>query len=391
MGGKLIALFGTRPEAIKLFPVIHALREQDELDVRVCVSAQHRDLLDQVLAISGIVPDFDLNLMRPGQTLDELAARLLTTIGALLDRERPDRIVVQGDTTTAMAAALAAYHHRIPISHVEAGLRSGDSLNPWPEEGNRRIISALADQHFAPTESAAQTLRRENIDPATIHMTGNTVIDALRITLDHIAAKPSLAAGLNPMVDRFRGRRIIAVTAHRRENIGDGMAGIAAALNEIARRDDIGIILPRHPNPDVRRTMDAALIERPNIATIEPLDYPHFARLLSLADLVLTDSGGVQEEAPALGKPVLVLRDTTERPEGIAAGTARLVGTQPRRIIEQTFRLLDDRQAYAAMATAHNPYGDGKSAPRIARLITEKLYELTGSARQIAAPDCVVG
>jgi UDP-N-acetylglucosamine 2-epimerase (non-hydrolysing) len=257
----------------------------------------------------------------------------------------------------------------VPVGHVEAGLRSGDIWQPWPEEVNRRIVAPIADQHFAPTQTAAGALRAENIDPATIHVTGNTVIDALHWTRDRIAADPSLAASLDPLAARFTGKRIVLVTTHRRENFGDGMAAIARAIGRIADRDDVAVLFPVHPNPNVSAAMDAVLGERANVARIAPLDYPGFIRALEIAHVVLTDSGGVQEEAPALGKPVLVMRDTTERPEGVAAGTARLVGPDEDRIVSGIFTLLDDDAAYSAMARAHNPFGDGKASGRIAKVI----------------------
>ncbi len=366
---KILILFGTRPEAIKLFPVVAALRARPDTDVRVCVTAQHRGLLDQVLGIAGLTPDVDLDLMEPSQSLDALTARLLLGIGGVLDRELPDRVLVQGDTATAMVGALAAYYRRVPVGHVEAGLRSGDIYHPWPEEVNRRIVAPIADLHFAPTETAAEALRRENIDPATIHVTGNTVIDALAATRARIAADPSLAAGLDDLAARFAGKRIVLVTTHRRENFGGGMESIARAIGRIADRPDTAVLFPVHPNPNVVSVMDALLGDRANIARIDPLDYPHFIRALDLCHLVLSDSGGVQEEAPALGKPVLVMRDTTERPEGVAAGTARLVGTDEVRIVAEVTRLLDEPGAYEAMARAHNPFGDGQASERIANLI----------------------
>jgi UDP-N-acetylglucosamine 2-epimerase (non-hydrolysing) len=366
---KLFVVFGTRPEAIKLFPVIRALQASPEFEVVTCVTAQHRGLLDQVLAIAEITPDIDLDLMTPGQSLDALTVRLLTGIGDALDSVRPDRVIVQGDTATAMVGALAAYYRKIPVAHVEAGLRSGDIYQPWPEEVNRRIVAPIADQHFAPTETAANALRDENVPATTIHVTGNTVIDALLATQARIAAEPGLAAGLDSIAGRFADKRIVLVTTHRRENFGDGMAAIADALRRIAARADVAILFPVHPNPNVVAVMDAALGDQSNIARIDPLDYPHFIRALGMADLVLSDSGGVQEEAPALGKPVLVMRETTERPEGVTAGTARLVGTDAGRIVEEVGRLLDNRQAHAAMARAHNPFGDGHAAARIAAII----------------------
>jgi len=366
---KVLLVFGTRPEAIKLFPVIHALRAYPEVDTRVCVTAQHRGLLDQVLEISGIVPDIDLDVMQDNQTLDGLTARLIVELGKTFDAEQPDRVIVHGDTLTTMVASLAAYYRKIPVAHVEAGLRSGDIHHPWPEEVNRRVVACIADMNFAPTQAAADALRAENRDPASIHVTGNTVIDALLATKARIDADPSLASGLDDLAQRFAGKRIIAVTSHRRENFGGGMEAIAGAVRDIAARPDVALIFPVHPNPNVRKVMDAELAGLDNVAMIDPLDYPHFVRLLDMSDIVLTDSGGVQEEAPSLGKPVLVMRETTERPEGVAAGTAKLVGTDRGRIVTEIFSLLDDSEAYAAMSRAHNPFGDGKAAERIARII----------------------
>jgi UDP-N-acetylglucosamine 2-epimerase (non-hydrolysing) len=277
--------------------------------------------------------------------------------------------VVQGDTATAMAGALAAYYRKVPVAHVEAGLRSGNIHHPWPEEINRRIIGTIAALHCAPTETAAEALRRENTDPATVHVTGNTVIDALHWITARIAAEPQLAAGLAALERRFAGKRVIGVTSHRRENFGDGMQAIAEAIRRLAARPDVAVIFPVHLNPNVRKVMNVELAGLDNVALLEPLDYPHFARLLDVAYLMLTDSGGVQEEAPALGKPVLVMRETTERPEGVAAGTARLVGTDADRIVAEAGRLLDDPAAYSAMARAHNPFGDGRSAARIVELL----------------------
>jgi UDP-N-acetylglucosamine 2-epimerase (non-hydrolysing) len=288
-----------------------------------------------------------------------------------MDAEKPDRVIVQGDTATAMVGALAAYYRKVPVSHVEAGLRSGDIYQPWPEEVNRRIVAPIADQHFAPTETAADALRRENIAPATIHVTGNTVIDALHATRAKLAADPTLASGLDAIAERFAGKRIILVTTHRRENFGGGMDNIAHALARIAARDDVAVLFPMHPNPNVVEAMNRVLGNQPNIARIDPLDYPHFIRALELCDIALTDSGGVQEEAPALAKPVLVMRETTERPEGVAAGTAKLIGTDPERIVSEISTLLDDKGAYQNMARAHNPFGDGHASGRIAKVIAD--------------------
>lgn len=366
---KIMTVFGTRPEAIKMFPVVHALRAQSGIDVRVCVTAQHREMLDQVLQIARITPDIDLDVMQANQTLDGLLARLVTGLGDVFDREKPDRILVHGDTLTTMAATLSAYFRKIPVGHVEAGLRSGNIYHPWPEEVNRKVAGAVADLHFAPTETAADALRGENVPADRIHVTGNTVIDALLATRARIDEEPALAAGLDPLVDRFADKRIIAVTSHRRENFGDGMKAIADAIAAIAARSDVAVVFPVHPNPHVRAAMEPILGGLDNVALIDPLDYPHFVRLLATSELVLTDSGGVQEEAPALGKPVLVMRETTERPEGIEAGTARLVGTDKARIVSEIFKLLDDKDAYSAMARAHNPFGDGTAAKQIAEIV----------------------
>lgn len=370
---KILVVFGTRPEAIKLFPVIAALQADPRFTPVVCVSAQHRGMLDQVLEIAGIVPDHDLDLMKPDQTLDGLTAALLTELGRVMDAVQPARVIVQGDTATAMTGALAAYYRKLPVDHVEAGLRSGNIHHPWPEEVNRKIIGTMASLHFAPTETAANALKREAVDPARVHVTGNTVIDALHWVTERIAAEPVLASGLADLEARFAGKRIIGVTSHRRENFGGGLEAIAEAVRQIAARPDVAVIFPVHPNPNVRKVMDHALAGLDNVALIEPLDYPHFARLLGLADIMLTDSGGVQEEAPALGKPVLVMRETTERPEGVEAGTAKLVGTETARIVTEIFTLLDDKVAYEAMARAHNPFGDGHSARRIVELLANEI------------------
>lgn len=366
---KIMIVFGTRPEAIKMFPVVHALRQIPSLAVRVCVTAQHREMLDQVLEIARITPDIDLDVMQANQSLDSLLARLVTGLGEIFDHAKPDRILVHGDTLTTMAATLSAYFRKIPVGHVEAGLRSGNIYHPWPEEVNRKVAGAIADLHFAPTETAAAALRGENVPADHIHITGNTVIDALLATRARIDEEPALAAGLDPLVARFAGKRIIAVTSHRRENFGDGMKAIAEAIAAIAARSDVAVVFPVHPNPHVRSAMEPILGALDNVALIDPLDYPHFVRLLATSELVLTDSGGVQEEAPSLGKPVLVMRETTERPEGIEAGTARLVGTDKARIVSEIFKLLDDKDAYSAMARAHNPFGDGSAAKQIAEIV----------------------
>jgi UDP-N-acetylglucosamine 2-epimerase (non-hydrolysing) len=366
----ILVVFGTRPEAIKLFPVIHALRRNPEFDVRVCVTAQHRQMLDQVLAVAGIVPDFDLNLMQPGQTLTDLTQRILEALKGVLTQFTPHRMMVQGDTTTAMATALTAYYHKIPVDHVEAGLRSGNIYSPWPEEINRKIIGSIASLHFAPTKRAADALLRENTAPDRILVTGNTVIDALHAMKSRLGSLSEHRTMIDRQLD-LRGRhpKIILVTAHRRENFDGGMQRIATALRRLADRDDVLIVYPVHPNPNVIEPMNALLANHPRIRLLAPLDYVPFIYLLSICHLVLSDSGGVQEEAPAFGKPVLVMRDTTERQEGIDAGTAKLVGTDTAQIVMEASRLLDDGACYREMSLAHNPYGDGHGGSRIAEAL----------------------
>jgi UDP-N-acetylglucosamine 2-epimerase (non-hydrolysing) len=367
---RILVVFGTRPEAIKLFPLVHALR-RTEADVRVCVTGQHREMLDQVLEIARIIPEYDLDLMLPNQSLDMLSARLLTELGKVMDADRPDRVIVQGDTATAMIGALTAYYRKIPVGHVEAGLRSGNIYHPWPEEVNRKVVGAIADLHFAPTDTSRDALLAERVPAERIHVTGNTVIDALIETRARVDSDPALAATITPIAARFAGKRIVAVTTHRRENFGDGLKSVAQAVRRIAERPDVAVIFPVHPNPNVRAPMAEVLEGIDNVAMIDPLDYPNFVRLLSLCHFVMTDSGGVQEEAPALAKPVLVMRETTERPEGVIAGTAKLVGNDEEVIVTEASRLLDDKAAYEAMARAHNPFGDGRSSERIARIILD--------------------
>lgn len=369
---RILVTFGTRPEAIKMFPVVDALKAAGHFDVRVAVTAQHREMLDSVLEFAGITPDIDLDLMQQGQSLDALSARIITRFGEALDTEKPDRVLVHGDTLTTMMASLACYFRRIPVGHVEAGLRSGDIYSPWPEEVNRKVTGTIADLHFAPTATAATALRAENVPAENIHITGNTVIDALLMARARITTDPSLAPVIAPVLARFEGKRIIAVTAHRRENFGAGMQQIASALQQLAARDDVAIIYPVHPNPNVAEIMRPALLGHPRIALVEPLDYLNFVAMLEASTLILTDSGGIQEEAPSLGKPVLVMRDTTERPEGVAAGTSLLVGADAARIVAEATRLLDNPPAREAMARAHNPYGDGAASRRIAEIIAAR-------------------
>ena len=366
---KVLTVFGTRPEAIKLAPVIAALAAEPGIRARSCTTGQHREMLAPVLDAFGIRPDHDLALMRPGQSLNALAARAVAALDPVLEAEAPDRVLVHGDTTTAMAAALAAFHRRIPVGHVEAGLRTGDLARPWPEEANRRVIDAVADQLYAPTPAARDNLLAEGLGSRRIVVTGNTVIDALGMALERLDAGAGGAA-----IGALRGlrapdRRLLLVTGHRRESFGAGFEGICDALARLARRPDLQIVYPVHLNPAVRDPVHARLGGLAGIRLIEPLDYLPFVWLMREADIVLTDSGGVQEEAPSLGKPVLVMRDVTERPEAVAAGTARLVGTDPGRIVAAVSRLLDDPAEHRRIARIANPYGDGCAAARIVAAI----------------------
>ena len=370
----ILVTFGTRPEAIKLFPVIHALKRERDFNVTVCVTAQHREMLDQVLDIADIEPDLDLDIMRPNQTLPEMTSRIIRGFDEVLSEVAPDRVMVQGDTTTAMAAALSAFYRKIPVDHVEAGLRSGDIYSPWPEEVNRKVVGSIASLHFAPTVRAAESLMRENVPRDRIFVTGNTVIDALLQTKQRIDEQPALPNYTDQgLPDEDDNRRIILVTAHRRENFDGGMERIAAALLKIVESEDVLALFPVHPNPNVLGPIQAMLGNHPRIRLLPPQDYVPFVRLLSRSYLVLTDSGGVQEEAPALGKPVLVMRDTTERPEGVEAGTALLVGTDPSLIAREALRLLHDRQHYLRMSRAHNPFGDGHASERIIDVLSNEV------------------
>jgi UDP-N-acetylglucosamine 2-epimerase (non-hydrolysing) len=371
VGMKVLSVFGTRPEAIKMAPVIKALRATPGIDAPVCITAQHREMLDSVLAVFAITPDFDLDIMRAGQTLTEITSAVLQGMADVLARSRPDWVLVHGDTTTTFAAALAAFYAGIRVGHVEAGLRTGDKRAPWPEELNRRLTDTIADLHFAPTDQAKRNLLAEGIPSAAVHVTGNTVIDALLYARARLAADRGLQGTL---ATRFPfstdpTRRLVLVTAHRRESFGAGFERICHALKRLARRPDVQIVYPVHRNPNVQTPVQTLLAGCANVHLIDPVDYLPFVYLMDCATLIVTDSGGIQEEAPSLGKPVLVLRDVTERPEAVAAGTVRLVGTDEDRIVAEAERLLDDQSAYSAMARAHNPYGDGEAAARIAKEI----------------------
>jgi UDP-N-acetylglucosamine 2-epimerase (non-hydrolysing) len=363
---KILCVFGTRPEAIKMAPVIKALQAAPGIEAAVCVTAQHRDMLDQVLSLFSISPEFDLDIMRTNQDLTHITSAVLIGLGDVLDSYRPDRILVHGDTTTTFAASLAAFYRKIPVGHVEAGLRTGNVFAPWPEEMNRRLCDSIADIHFAPTDSAARNLEAEGYTADTIVITGNTVIDALlEVTarLKNEAPLQAELAGQFPFLDA--GRRLILVTGHRRENFGQGFEDICQALADIGQREDVQIVYPVHLNPNVQGPVNRLLKDKPGIHLIEPLDYLPFVYLMDRSYLVITDSGGIQEEAPSLGKPVLVMRDVTERPEAVDAGTVKLVGTDKGMIVRECERLLDDGEAYEVMSRAHNPYGDGKASGRI--------------------------
>ena len=371
---KILLVFGTRPEAIKMAPVVQALIEAKQWEVKVCVTAQHRQMLDQVLSLFEIAPDFDLNLMKPGQDLTDITCSVLTGMRDVFKQWSPDLVLVHGDTATAMAAALAAYYAKIPVGHVEAGLRTNDIYSPWPEEMNRRMVGRVATYHFAPTETARNNLLSEGCADSTIFVTGNTVIDALLKMVERIKTDKPLNQNLSqkfPFIDA--NKRMILVTGHRRENFGEGFDSICKALRKIAERGDVQVVYPVHLNPNVQEPVHRILAGCENIHLIEPQDYLPFVYLMNRAYLLLTDSGGIQEEAPSLGKPVLVMRDTTERPEAIEAGTVELVGTDETRIVTKTNKLLDDAQEYQRMSLAHNPYGDGRAAHRIVELIDRKL------------------
>jgi UDP-N-acetylglucosamine 2-epimerase len=371
---EVMVVFGTRPEAIKMAPVVAALRREPGLRVCVAVTAQHRQMLDQVLELFGLTPDEDLDLMQPGQHLPDLFARILSGMSGILERRRPRLVLVHGDTSTTFAAALAAFYCRIPVAHVEAGLRTGNLYDPWPEEANRRLTAGLATIHYAPTAFARDNLRAENVADESIEVTGNTVIDALLEVAGRIRADEALRAKLDAMLPVLApGKRLLLVTGHRRESFGAGFERICNALATLARRDDVEIVYPVHLNPRVQEPVNRILGGCSNVHLVPPLDYLPFVRLMMRAELILTDSGGIQEEAPSLGVPVLVLRETTERPEAVEAGTVRLVGTATETIVREAERLLDDEEARAAMARAHNPYGDGEAAARIARSVSVRL------------------
>jgi UDP-N-acetylglucosamine 2-epimerase (non-hydrolysing) len=369
---KLFVVVGTRPEAIKMAPLVRRLRSQPGFSVSLCSTGQHREMIHQVFRLFSLKPEYDLDVMQPGQALGDLTARVLTGIDQLLVTEQPDRLLVHGDTTTTLAATLAAYYRKIPVGHVEAGLRTGDIYAPWPEEINRKLTDAICDRLYAPTTGSRDNLLREGVPINRILVTGNTVIDALFDVVNG-----PLQTAVSELETRLSfldtSKKVILVTCHRRESFGQGFENVCAALSELARRPDVQIVFPVHFNPNVRSVF-RQLHGNPRIVLIDPLDYLEFVFMLTRCYTILTDSGGIQEEAPSLGKPVFVMRSVTERPEAVAAGTVRLVGTDTARIIREVSAVLDDHSAYTAMSTVHNPYGDGKACERIIASLREELH-----------------
>lgn len=367
---RILTVFGTRPEAIKMAPVVKALEVHPGIDSSVCVTAQHREMLDQVLSLFEISPHYDLNVMAQGQDLYDVTSRILLGLRDVLREEKPDAVLVHGDTATTFAASLAAFYEQIPIGHVEAGLRTGNLYSPWPEEANRKLTGVLAAYHFAPTKTSQRSLLKENVSESDIHVTGNTVIDALLMVRDRIDADISLKSRLESELPYGLSRKMVLVTGHRRESFGGGFERICEALAVLAKRyPDIDIVYPVHLNPAVQEPVNRILSAVANVHLIPPQDYLPFVSLMSRAHVILTDSGGIQEEAPSLGKPVLVMRDTTERPEAVEAGTVKLVGTQSESIVEDVSRLVTDSEAWSQMSRAHNPYGDGQASRRIADIL----------------------
>nr|SPS06593.1 UDP-N-acetyl glucosamine-2-epimerase [Candidatus Nitrotoga fabula] len=368
---RILTVFGTRPEAIKMAPLVQALAGQPNIESRVCVTAQHRQMLDQVLELFEITPDVDLNIMKPGQTLSGISSEILTRLEPELQNFKPDLVLVHGDTSTTFAATLAAYYQKIAVGHVEAGLRTGNLYSPWPEEANRKLTGTLARLHFAPTRQSRANLLREGVEETKIHVTGNTVIDALLIIKSKLEKDMSLSSDLASSFAFLRdGARLVLITGHRRENFGEGFERICMAIRDLsAEYPDVDFVYPVHLNPHVREPVSRILKGHSNIHLIEPLDYLPFVYLMTRAYIILTDSGGIQEEAPSLGKPVLLMRDTTERPEAIPAGTVRLVGTDTGRIAQGVRTLMNNRTEYECMSFAHNPYGDGQACKRIVSAI----------------------
>lgn len=372
---KTLCVFGTRPEAIKMAPLALSLAADERFDAKVCVTGQHREMLDQVLELFELVPEHDLNIMKRGQDLTDVTTAILQGMKTVLAEEKPDIVLVHGDTSTTLSATLAAYYQQIPVGHVEAGLRTGNIYSPWPEEANRKLTGALAELHFAPTDRSRQNLLEEGVAPSKVHVTGNTVIDALLDVVEKLENSPIFQQQFAEQFDFLdASRKLILVTGHRRESFGGGFERICQALHDTAaRHPETQVVYPVHLNPNVREPVKRLLSDIDNVHLIEPLDYLPFVYLMNRAHLILTDSGGVQEEAPSLGKPVLVMRDTTERPEAVDAGTVKLVGTDVERIVAELDTLLTDKSAYEAMSYAHNPYGDGQSCQRIRDALAARL------------------
>ncbi len=370
---KILTVFGTRPEAIKMAPLVHALAADKRFNAKVCVTAQHREMLDQVLNLFEITPDYDLNLMKVGQTLNDVTARILIELKPVLQDFKPDVVLVHGDTVTTFAASLAAYYEKIPVGHVEAGLRTGDIYSPWPEEANRKLTGALTTYHFAPTETSKRNLLKENYSESNIHVTGNTVIDALLEVVRKIENDTALQEQLMQYYDFVdENKDLVVITGHRRESFGEGFENICAAIAEAANKNpSVQFVYPVHLNPSVQEPVNRLLNGLANVYLIEPLEYLPFVNLMRLSTLILTDSGGIQEEAPSLGKPVLVMRDTTERPEAVTAGTVKLVGTNKNLIVNSLCELLKKESEYNLMSKAYNPYGDGLACERILNALTE--------------------
>jgi UDP-N-acetylglucosamine 2-epimerase (non-hydrolysing) len=374
---KVLTIFGTRPEAIKMAPLVRALAAHKDLDARVCVTGQHREMLDQVLDLFSIVPDFDLEIMKPGQSLSDIFASTIDRLQSVFAEFHPDIVLVHGDTASSFAATLSAFFHQIPVGHVEAGLRTGNLMSPWPEEANRRLTGVLANLHFSPTSHSQDNLLKEDVSPSKIWVTGNTVIDALHIMVDRLHSDNVLQADMATQFAFLNAEsRLLLVTGHRRENFGGGFENICAALSELAERyPDVDIVYPVHLNPNVQEPVNRLLSRHDNVHLLAPLDYLPFLYLMDKSTIILTDSGGIQEEAPSLGKPVLVMRDTTERPEAVAAGTVKLVGTDTAVIVGAVVDLLEDINHYTSMSGAHNPYGDGKASQRILEILLKELSE----------------
>lgn len=369
-------VFGTRPEAIKMAPLVLELQRHPDFDCKVCVTAQHRQMLDQVLELFGITPDYDLDLMKPNQDLFDVTSNVLNSVKKVYEHAQPDVVLVHGDTTTTMASALAAYYCKIPVAHVEAGLRTGNIYSPWPEEMNRKIAGAITKFHFAPTESSQKNLLREGVNPDDIVVTGNTVIDALLWVNTLLDQDKNLNKRFD---DQFsfldKEKKLILVTGHRRENFGAGFENLCTAIKTLSMREDVQVVYPVHLNPNVQEPVNRILGDAENVHLIAPQDYLPFVYLMGQSYLILTDSGGIQEEAPSLGKPVLVMRDTTERPEAVDAGTVKLVGTHTESIVNAATLLLDNETEYQTMSVAHNPYGDGQACGRIANSLKEGLLQ----------------